>query len=624
MPLSESAQPYFVKGLIHSCTDPDWRALSGISSSVRPKDGDFLECTTPGLEISWSAKYAAHATRDGILCIVWGSPRCSVSQSTDVAGTASAELILDRLALAGISALRDIRGGYGLFFIDVSAQRLILAVDRFSIETVCFAIEDSRLAFSDRANVVPVRSRTVARQSLYDYLYFHCIPAPVTVFEEVRRLGHGSHLCVDRGQLASDYHWKPRFEPSRETPFKALCKQFRDLIRDAVAVEAKSGETLGCFLSGGTDSSTIAGMLCAVTGKKARTYSIGFAAPGYDEMEYARIAARHFGTDHHEYYVTANDLVSRIPEVAAFLDQPFGNSSVLPAYFCAQMAHADGVTRMLAGDGGDELFGGNARYRLQQVFDLYGKLPTALRESLIEPALAGSSLVRRIPGPKQVAGYVRHARIPMPDRMESFNLLSDIGSSRMLNPEFLAAIDTGAPLQAQRAAYARTRTGSIINRMLHYDWKFTLADSDLPKVRAAIGLTGMTVGYPLLADELADFSLHLPTEFKVRNFRLRWFFKQALRGFLPDAIIQKKKHGFGLPFGLWATQHSGLHDLAADSLAELERRDILRSGFRDELIGQLLPAHPGYYGELVWILMMLEQWLASRNEACRLPPSFPA
>jgi len=621
---SDSAQPYFVKGLVHSCTDPDWRALSNIASSVKRRDADFLECAAPGLEISWSEKYAAHATRNGILCIVWGAPRYSPAQSTHVAGTASAELILEQLAHAGISALKEIKGGYGIFFIDVNAQRVILAVDRFSIETISFAMEEGRLAFSDRANVVPVRSRTVSRQSLYDYLHFHCIPAPATVFEKVRRLEHGSHLCVDRGRVASNDHWKPRFEPSRETPFEALSKQFRDLIRDAVAVEAKSGETLGCFLSGGTDSSTIAGMLCAVTGEKARTYSIGFAAPGYDEMEYARIAARHFGTDHHEYYVTANDLVDRIPKVAAFLDQPFGNSSVVPAYFCAQMAHADGVTRMLAGDGGDELFGGNARYRLQQVFDLYGKLPTTLRESFIEPSLSGNTLVRRIPGLKQVAGYVRHARLPMPDRMESFNLLSDIGSGRILNPELLAAIDTAAPLQAQRVAYARTCTGSIINRILQYDWKFTLADSDLPKVRAAIGLTGMTVGYPLLADELVDFSLGLPTEFKVRNFRLRWFFKQALRGFLPDAIIRKKKHGFGLPFGLWTTQHSGLHDLAADSLAGLERRSILRLGFRDELMGQLLPAHPGYYGELVWILMMLEQWLASRNETYQMPPSFPA
>lgn len=625
MSQSDTSPPYVVKGSVQTCPEPDWSVASRISSSVRLVEGDRWVCAAPGLDICWNAKYASHAARDEILCIVWGSPRCGSSQSTGVAPPASAEQILERLSAAGTSALGDIKGGYGIFFIDGKAQRLILAVDRFSIETICFGIEGDRLGFSDRADAVPLQTRTISRQSLYDYLYFHCIPAPATVFGEVRRLDHGSHACLDRSRLSNDRHWKPRFEPSRGIRVAALCKQFRDLIRDVVAIEANRGDKLGCFLSGGTDSSTIAGMLGAVTGERARTYSIGFNAPGYDEMEYARIAARHFGTDHHEYYVTADDLVRRIPEVAAFFDQPFGNSSVAPAYFCAQMARADGVTRMLAGDGGDELFGGNARYKLQQSFDLYGKLPVSVRERLIEPALTGSALVSRIPGLKQAAGYVRHARTPMPDRMESFNLLSRIGSRRIFNADLLVVIDTDAPLQAQRGTYARTPTGSMINRILHYDWKFTLADSDLPKVRAAIGLTGMTVGYPLLADEIADFSLRLPAEFKVRNFKLRWFFKEALRGFLPDAILRKKKHGFGLPFGPWVIQHAGLHDLAGDSLAALERRAILHRGFRDELMGQLLPAHPGYYGELVWVLMMLEQWLATHCEASRFSPiSTPA
>ena len=246
-------------------------------------------------------------------------------------------------------------------------QRTILAVDRFSIETACFGIEGDRFCFSDRADAVPLSARTISTQSIYDYLYFHCIPAPRTIYREISRLENGSHVCVDRGVLRQGSHWQPRFEENRRTPLKDQCQRFRDLLRNSVAMEAEGPGTLGCFLSGGTDSSSIAGTLSTIGGERARTYSIGFDAPGYDEMEYARIAAKHFATDHHEYYVTADDVVAGIQRASAYFDQPFGNSSVVPAYFCARMARDDGVSRMLAGDGGDELFGGNVRYRFQQI-----------------------------------------------------------------------------------------------------------------------------------------------------------------------------------------------------------------------------------------------------------------
>jgi asparagine synthase (glutamine-hydrolysing) len=542
-------------------------------------------------------------------------PRAGTSETGALAGPATAEQIMERLSASGASALAELKGGFGVFFIDRRVQRIILAVDRFSIETACFGIEGGRLCFADRADAVPLDSRTLSLQSIYDYLYFHCVPAPATIFREVNRMEHGSHLCLDRGELRQGSHWQPRFEEIRAIPLAARCQQFRDLLRQSVAIEAARPGKLGCFLSGGTDSSTVAGMLCATAGESARTYSIGFDAPGYDEMAYARVAARHFGTDHHEYYVTADDVVRGVGEVSAFFDQPFGNSSVVPVYFCARMARADGIARLLAGDGGDELFGGNARYRFQQFLDLYHRVPESLRARLIEPAFSGKLGRTGIPGLKHAAAYVRNSRIPMPDRMQSSNLLSRIGAAQILDPSLLEVVDEGEPLRGQRHTYAGAVADSTINRMLHYDWKYTLADTDLPKVRGAVGLAGLTVGYPLLADEIADFSLRLPSEYKLRNFKLRWFFKEALRDFLPNATIKKKKHGFGLPFGLWATQHAGLRNLAGDSLAELERRGILHAGFRDGLMGQLLSAHPGYYGELIWILMMLEQWLATHNNA---------
>jgi len=350
-------------------------------------------------------------------------------------------------------------------------------------------------------------------------------------------------------------------------------------------------------------------MLGRVTGKRAHSYSIGFEAAGYDEMAYARLAAKHFDTVHHEYYVTPDDLVRGIAKVAADYDQPFGNSSALPAYYCALKARADGVQHLLAGDGGDELFGGNSRYAKQRVFGWYSQVPGALRSGLLQPLLEGTRL-GGLPGLRKARSYVEQAKVPMPARMQMYNLLLRLGTQQVLTPDFLAQVDTAAPLQLQQQVWDLVPTqASELNRTLAYEWRFTLAESDLPKVRGTTALAGVSVAFPMLDDALLALSLRLPDSYKLKGLKLRWFFKEALRGFLPDEILAKKKQGFGLPFGVWATQHDGLRKLASDSLGSLSSRGMVRPEFIRELLGTRLQQHPGYYGEMVWILMMLEQWL---------------
>jgi asparagine synthase (glutamine-hydrolysing) len=585
----------------------EWTTRPDLERSVARSTEGQWSCRSRGLDVRWSAD-CAHAVSAQTLCIIWGTPR--LGDGVGIAPAATARQVMQHLAAQGAEGLATLRGHYGLVFVDARDGRVVLAVDRFSAETACHAFEAGAFRFSDRADTVPLTTRTVAHQSIYDYLYFHCIPAPATIFEEVRRVCNGGFVTAQSGSLREGIHWRPQFNETASASAAALQRPFRELIEGAVAVEAASTSSLGCFLSGGTDSSTVAGMLAKVTKEPVRSYSIGFDAQGYDEMDYARIAARHFGTHHHEYYVTAEDVLAGIPAVAGWFDQPFGNSSVVPAHYCAQLARSDGVTRMLAGDGGDELFGGNSRYRVQQLLEVYHHVPLAVRKSVLEPMLGGPLGRTRIPGVRHFAAYVRHSRVPLPDRLETFNLLTRVGAARVLEDGFLESVDSLRPQGEQRATFGRAPARTALNRMLYYDWKYTLADADLPKVRGAVALNGMTVGYPLLADELADFSLQLPARFKVGRLQLRWFFKRALRGFLPDAIIRKKKHGFGLPFGPWSVRHAGLREIAGDSLAGLERRGILRRGFRDELMGPLLTGQPGYHGELLWILMMLEQWLA--------------
>ena len=195
-----------------------------------------------------------------------------------------------------------------------------------------------------------------------------------------------SRLSFDADGLHSSSIWRPT--PMREGTIQGQSEQerFRTLFRQAIEREVTTPR-IGAFLSGGTDSSTVVGLFGQVTGKPVDSFSIGFDAGGYDEMSYARLAARHFNSRHHEHYLTPDELVRAIPRIAGHYDQPFGNSSALPAYYCATLAREHGVDKLLAGDGGDELFGGNTRYARQKVFGVYDALPASIRKQAIEPLL---------------------------------------------------------------------------------------------------------------------------------------------------------------------------------------------------------------------------------------------
>jgi asparagine synthase (glutamine-hydrolysing) len=548
-----------------------------------------------------------------------GQPRFDPPLSPDAAmPDAALAAWRERLERLGPrAAAASVRGDFAIGLRDEQG-RTFLCVDRFAVRSLCWRQVGDELRFAERADVLADADTPIDAQAIYDYLYFHVIPSPRTIYRGIHRLPPGHYAWFDRGQLTIAPYWVPEFDASagRAPSFAAARAEFRELLQRAVRRQIDGG-TPACFLSGGTDSSTIAGIICQVAGRPAATYSIGFEAEGYDEMEFARTTARHFGTEHHEYYVTPEDLVSSMAHVAAAYDQPFGNSSVLPVFYCARMAQGDGVTRLLAGDGGDELFGGNSRYAKERVFGLYDQVPGSLRRGLLEPALAGA-WVERVPGLKKGKSYIEQARMPMPDRMQMYNLLRRLGPDQVFTPQMRRAVDEEAPLRAQREVWAVPQLATALDRQLAFDWRYTLAECDLPKVCGATALAGVGVGFPLLDQELVDFSMRLPASYKLRGLQLRWFFKEALRGFLPDATIAKKKQGFGLPFGVWATRHAGLRRLAADALHSLGERGIVDAEFMRRLIDEQLPAHPGYYGEMIWILTMLELWLQAHAPRWRM------
>jgi asparagine synthase (glutamine-hydrolysing) len=557
-----------------------------------------------------SRSFAQH---QGVAVVIKGRPRWrnpSPGQGPDQVADAAA--IIERYARQGAAFLEQLLGRFSLILADSRAPLVLLAVDRMGIERLCFAHTNAALAFGTNAQVV---ARTASdaprlnRQALFDYLYREVVPSPETVFASVEKLLPGQCVTFDGKSVRRSFYWRLRYRPRESVPLADLEARFHRLLRDAVTREADRDD-VGAFLSGGTDSTTVTGLLTEVRGGPAPTFSIGFSAEGFDEMEYARIAARHFSTQPHEYYVSPRDIVDALPLIARAYDEPFGNASAVPTYLCARLAQQHGIGVLLAGDGGDEIFGGNARYAKQKIFEAYFTLPAWLRAAL-EPALLNAPGAGVVAPLRKLQSYVRQARIPLPDRLETYNFLHRSPLESIFDPDFLREIDPDHPLEILREVYRRTDSADPVDRMMHLDLKAILADSDLRKVCRMCEVAGIEVRFPMLADELVDFSGEVPAALKVKGTRLRHFFKQALRDFLPPEILTKSKHGFGLPFGLWLATDPGLEELARTTLKSLEGRGIVRSEHIAELWRHHAEVHASYFGVMIWMLVQLELWLQS-------------
>jgi asparagine synthase (glutamine-hydrolysing) len=529
-----------------------------------------------------------------------------------------AQKVLADFRSRGLLFLESIRGTFALAVVDAAANAALLAIDRVGVETIAYGLAEAGFAFGTRADSVAAllgREADVDPQAVFDYLFFHMVPAPETIFRGVQKLLPGQYVEFRDGAMKTDFYWRMRYVDAPVVPQSELTERFRALLPISVSRQLDS-TPVGTFLSGGTDSSTVTGLLSRLQPAPVDAYSIGFHAEGFDEMAYARIAAKRYTARHHAYYVKPQDVVDAVPRVAAAYDEPFGNASAVGVYYCALRAREDGIRVMLAGDGGDELFGGNARYAKQKIFEAYRFVPSVLRTRLLEPLALGMPALQRLSPMRKLRSYVEQARIPLPDRLESYNFLCRTDLASILAPGFLASIRPDHPSTLMREVYERTESRSPLNRMMHLDLKQTLADNDLRKVNVMCRLAGIDVRYPMLDDELVALSGMVPPSGKVKGTRLRPFFKESLRDLLPAEVIAKTKHGFGLPFGVWMLGHPPLYELAGDSLAAFRARGYLRPSYLDRLLEQQgRSGHASYYGVMVWVITMLEHWLRSREAA---------
>ncbi len=520
----------------------------------------------------------------------------------------------------GAKLLDDLCGSFSLAVLDRERNRALLAIDRMGIGTLCYARPEPGLLLFGSGNdpllAHPADQATIEPQAIFDYFYFiDRVPAPHCVYSEHRKLLPGHCLVVDDGEVREQAYWRMPYVSDGKGDPGELAEELLALLRQALkrSLEGEAPARTGVFLSGGLDSSTVLGLFAEAAEGRPKAFTIGFDEEGMDETPYARIAAEWFGAEHDIYYLQPEDVVEAVPRIAASYDEPFANSSAIPAFYCALRAQQSGVAMLLAGDGGDELFAGNSRYVNDAFFDKYQRLPGVLRSLAIEPALAlplpaDLTLVRKL------RNYVKLAKTPLGARLTINNLYHYYEPGEVFSAEACAAIEETAPARLADQICRETPSSSKLQRMMNLDLRITLADSDLRKVGRMCELAGVRVRYPFLDDDLVAFSARVPPDLLLEGGALRAFYKKALADFLPAEIIQKQKMGFGMPYLQLMRSYRPLSELVCDSLQSLKTRGFFRDAFLDAMTDGVRHDRPLRFGGVLWDLMVLELWFASRSK----------
>lgn len=575
---------------------------------------DAIVADSYGIAISSGIYKTGLQQKGGINATIIGSPTWSnraLADYSKVNGIAAA--LIQAYQDLGTNFLQELHGPFALAIID--GENALIAIDRIGIHCLSYAAQDGVFVFSTSSNSVashPLIRDGIDPQGIFNYFYFYDIPSPGTIHNKVEKLLPAQYIQFRNGQIEKGFYWHLKYNDDHHVSFQQEKAKLKDILHTSIQT-ASQDCSAATFLSGGIDSSTVTGILAGISPKTINAYTIGFGADGFDEMEYARLAAKHFGANINEYYIQPEDILEAIPIIAQSYDEPFANESAVPAYFCAKNAAADDVSVMLGGDGGDEIFGGNERYAKQMIFEHYFKIPGYLRSSIIEPIAFGLPGGDSIMPWRKLKSYISQARIPLPKRLESYNFILRQPLDTIFTRDFISSINQDAPDSMLDDAYFRADSNHPINRMLHMDMKFTLADNDLRKVSRMCEAAGVEVRYPLLDEQLVEFSGQIPANYKVKRHRLRWFFKQAMSDFLPKEIIHKSKHGFGLPFGMWALSHPDLRNFVNDSLDRFQDRGYLQPDYIRNIRRLHAKEHPTYYGKMIWLMLILDQWLEARK-----------
>ena len=517
------------------------------------------------------------------------------------------ETILHAYEEYGADCLKHLRGMFAFAIWDKTNESLFLARDRVGKKPLFYALTDKGdFVFGSELKVLLEHgeiSREIDYSALDAYLTFGYVPEEFCIFKAVKKLEPGSFLIFRNGEIVTEKYWDFNYSPIVEIKTETeYVEQLREKIKDAVRVRLISEVPLGAFLSGGVDSSAIVGMMSQILEQPVKTFSIGFNEDSFNELKFARVAAKHFNTEHYEFIVTP-DLVETVDELVWHFDEPFADPSSLPTFMVSKMAR-DFVTVVLSGDGGDELFAGYTRYVVDKRRSGLEKLPHAFRRNLLRP------LVEVLPHGAKGRNYLYNASLDAVDRyidsVSHFgslkkNALYDCDFRRNLNGSF------GAASFRFRELANTVSSGNQLDRLLYLDSKTYLPSDILTKVDRMTMAASLEARAPLLDHELIEFVQKIPAELKLKGTETKYIFKKALEGIVPNEILHRGKQGFGVPINEWINVQ--LKDRIRETF--LEKRTLERGFFEKKYIKILLEEHHRNrrdHSYSLWILWMLELW----------------
>jgi len=523
-------------------------------------------------------------------------------------GHSDTEVLLHAYDAWGVDGLARLEGIFAFGLWDAERRRLVLMRDRLGVKPLFYALSSGRLAFGSEIKAVLAGielDRTLDDQSLAEYLWYGSIFEDRTIYRSVRALEPGYRLVIADGQSRTERWWRiedwlasaPQFADSREASGAV-----RVALDSAVARQLVSDVPVGIFLSGGVDSSSIAASAAIASGRRLASYAVGFDYEhGINELPKARRVATLLGLDHHELRVQGGALDEVIAALVKSHDEPFGDAANIPLYLLAQ-ALGGAVKVVLQGDGGDEMFAGYRRYAILRHAALWRMWPRRLEQ-----------LLRTIPGTTSARIARLGAAAGQHDAAMRMALLLTVETlhdppEAVLAPAARVRLAANAdPFAAFRRCASRFREEDAVQQMLLTDITLQLPSQFLTKVDRATMAHGVEARVPLLDEQVASIAVGLPTRLKVRGSEKKIVLREAMRGRLPDDILDGPKTGFGVPYEEWL--RGALHGFARAALLDptfVSRFEMDRARLESAL--QEHRSRRRDRGFLLWKLLQLALW----------------